>query len=161
MLTDSVREQAAQSIDARFQLRNEFLDEALDELALRGRRDYTGEEKNRVGVQLRLICEQDLFERANIVWDAVRKAHQARDGVRRSGLRDAILDELERRMRAAALNLAGRLRQHSRDFGPAFRGSQAINAEWLAALRQRAAEKQRQKIEDYINGLRRGPRIRS
>ncbi|MDX1569663.1 MAG: hypothetical protein R3200_04195 [Xanthomonadales bacterium] len=156
MLNERVKAQAGQSIEARFQLRDETLKKALEDIAVRVRRDGTGEERNRLGVQLRLICERDMFDRANLVWEAIYKAHQDLDGTRRPHIKSAMLREIDAHMRVAALALAAQLKEYSAEFKPAFRGNSAINAEWVARLRQRAADQQRQKVENYVAQLKRG-----
>ena len=156
MLKESVKAQAGQSIEARFQLRDEVLKKALEEIAIRVRRDATGEERNRLGVQLRLACERDMIERANLVWDALFKAHQDLDGKGRPRLKASMLKEIDAHMRTAAISLAAQLKEYRTEFKPAFRGNNAINAEWVARLRQHAADQQRQKVENYVAQLKRG-----
>ena len=156
MLNESVSAQARQSIEARYRLRDETLAKELDDLAARFGRDRSGEEQERLGVKLRLICERDLFDRAAIAWGGLRRAHEEAGGARRPGLVATFLAELDGYMRTAALGLANQLRRHSAALGPAFNGSRAIDAEWLARLRQRAAERQAQDIETYVASLRRG-----
>lgn len=153
MLSDAIREQARTAIQSRFQLRNEVLAKELDQLAARPVDPMDSEEVSRLSIRVRLICEHDLFERAFIVWNNLKKSHEECGGVKSNGLIQEFLAEARLYMQEASLNLAEHLRKHSENLAPAFAGGGAISAEWLASLRSRALEKYTKDMEEYIEGL--------
>lgn len=153
MLSESVREQARVAIDARFSLRDDVLIKELEQLASRAADEPDVDEINRLGIRLRLICEHDLFERAFIVWNNLKRAHEEFGAVKSQGLMQDFLLESRVHMKEATISLASHLSSHSSELAQAFQGRMGLDAKWLGKLRDRAIEKHSRDIEDYISSL--------
>lgn len=151
MLDDETREAARSAIESRFLLRDEQLDNQLAELASRASNLRTSDEFAQIDVRLRLACEHDLFERAHIVWNSLKRAHQ--DSRRRRSRGPELLmnckDDLHVYMRDAAINLANRLAEHAAPLGPAFSGPNALDARWIGRLQRTAEERQARDMAAY------------
>ena len=153
MLSDSVRKQARAAIDARFRLRNEVLAKELEQLASKAADEPDVDEVNRLGIRLRLICEHDLFERAFIVWNNLKRAHEEFGAVKSQGLMRDFLLETRLHMKEATISLASHLSGHSEALARAFQGRSGLDAKWLGKLRDRSIEKYSHDMEEYINSL--------
>jgi len=153
MLSDAIRQQARLAIQSRFQLRDEVLVKELDQLSSKRVDADDDDAVSKLNIRLRLLCEHDLFERAFIVWNNLRKAHEECGGSRSNELLSDFIKEARQYMEEATINLAGHLKRSSDVLAPAFAGRSAITAEWLAKLRRYALEKQSKDMEDYIQGL--------
>ena len=146
------------AVEARFELRDTVLKKELDDLATRVARIKASGEEEAVGVKLRLICEADLKDRAQMAWAAIRKIHSEEVGSATPNISGELLGELESYMRQATLSLAGHLRSRATTFAGEFSGAGAINADWMARQRQNAIDSQRKSIDEYVTGLRKGVR---
>lgn len=155
MLTDKLREAARQAIQPRFDLLDEQLDERLDELAAQALRLTRADELAKVGVKVRLVCEQDLNERAFAAWRALRRVHENLDGHRSEGLQKQFKTELHRYMTDASVNLANHLADHGEALAPTFSGQQPLDPQWLRRQQRLAEEKQHKEIEAYVSRLHR------
>ena len=153
MLSESIREQARVAIDARFSLRDDVLIKELEQLASRAADEPDVDEVNRLGIRLRLICEHDLFERAFMVWNNLKRAHEEFGAVKSQGLMQDFLLESRVHMKEATISLASHLSSHSNELAQAFQGRMGLDAKWLGKLRDRAIEKHSRDIEEYINSL--------
>jgi hypothetical protein len=153
MLSDSIREQARAAIAARFKLRDDVLVKELEQLASKAADETEVDEVNRLGIRLRLICEHDLFERAFIVWNNLKRAHEEFGAVKSQGLMVDFVTEARAHMKEATISLASHLSRHSDDLARAFKGRNGLDAKWLGKLRDRSIEKYSHDMEDYINSL--------
>lgn len=146
------------AVEARFELRDNVLKKELDDLAVRIARSKASGDDEAVGVKLRLICEQDLQDRAQMTWASIRKIHSEEVGTATPNLSSELIGELESYMRRATLSLAGHLRSRAKEFASEFSGQTPINADWMARQRQNAIDSQRKAIDEYVSGLRKGVR---
>ena len=153
MLSFSIREQASLAIRARFVLRDDVLAEELQQLVFKSEDETEIDEINRMGIRLRLICEHDLFERAFIVWNNLKRAHEESGAVKSKGLMQDFLTESRTHMKQATISLAGHLSGHAEALARAFQGPKGMDAKWLGKLRDRSIEKHSSDMEDYINSL--------
>ena len=153
MLSESTRVHAKQAIDARFRLRDDVLAEELQRLAAKAADETDIDEMSRMGVRLRSICEHDLFERAFIVWNNLKRAHQECGAVKAQGLMNDLVTEAQLHMKDTTVSLASHLRRHSAELRSAFQGQSGLDAAWLANLRNRAIEKYSRDIEAYVESL--------
>ncbi|MDJ0657190.1 MAG: hypothetical protein QNJ40_23725 [Xanthomonadales bacterium] len=156
MLSDAVRQTASQAIQARFALRDDVLKNELEQLAGKAIQLHDSEEIAKISVRLRLACEHDLFERAFIVWNNLKRAHEEHGGPKSATLLEDFLADARMFMKEASVNLANRLAEHVEEFGPIFTGPQALNAEWIAALRQRALERHHKEMEEHVRKVSSG-----
>jgi hypothetical protein len=153
MLSDAIRQQARTAIQSRFHLRDEVLHKELEQLAAKTIDRLDAEDVSKLNIRLRLICEHDLYERAFIIWNNLKKAHEECGGMKSNGLIQDFLIEARMHMQDASLNLADHLKKNSDALAPAFQGRGALNADWLASLRSRALERYTKDMEEYIEGL--------
>lgn len=158
MLKDAIREAARAAIQARFQLRDEVLIADLEKLASQARSIGSGDEMARIGVRVRLTCEHDLFERAHMVWNSLKRAHQDRGAPKSPTLMEDLMAESQHHMKQAGLNLAGSLERFSPSFAPLFVGRGGLDGRWLSGLCRRAIERYATNMEEYVAGVRWGLR---
>lgn len=153
MLKDAIREAARSAIQSRFQLRDEVLIADLEKLASQAEGITSGDDLARVGVRLRLACEHDLFDRAQMIWLGLKRAHQDHGAPKSPTLLEDLLAESQRHMKEAGLNLAARLEQFSASFKPLFASRSGLDARWLSSLCRRAIERYAADMEQYASGV--------
>ncbi len=158
MSNNGLEDKLDSAIASRFQIRDETLDKALEELAVRTRNNYDEDWPTALGIKLRLVCEQDLYERAYIVWQALRKDHESAGKVKTASLMKDFRASMRKHMQLASLNLANHLRKYSEDLEPAFTSKNALDAAWLARLRDRASERYAKDMNEYVSRLNWGLR---
>ncbi len=157
MLKDVIREAARAAVQARFQLRDEVLIADLQKLAAQAETIAAGDdEMARISVRLRLACEHDLFERAQMIWLGLKRAHQEHGAPKSATLLDDLLAESHQLMKEAGLNLAARLEQFSTAFRPVIGSRGGLDARWLSNLCRRAMERYGADMEDYVLRVRGG-----
>lgn len=156
MLDELFQQKTDQAVASRFQLRDETLKKDLDDLVARTGSYADPQEREKLGVKLRLICERDLYERARMVWMSVKRAHEDGSGKKSSSLIEELLSEVQRHMKPASIHLANELASRSEELGPAFCGFGQLNADWVAKLRGRSVERVAKDIDEYVSKLKRG-----
>ncbi|MEM1092778.1 MAG: hypothetical protein AAF552_17600 [Pseudomonadota bacterium] len=154
MLDDAIRQAARGAIESRFMLRDEELDSQLSKLAQSAASHQDADDFAKVAVRLRLACEHDLFERAHIVWMALKRAHQDIDNTQTPQLLKDLCQDLHLFMKDASVNLANQIGRYSEPLAPAFRGPDPLDAAWLRRLLRLAEERQLKAMESYVNSRR-------
>lgn len=149
MLSDEVLEVANAAIAKRFELRDEVLNGELTALSTSIERAAEGEPLARHGVKLRVICEQDLSDRAQIIWSSLKRACQQgrvkRDGV----LLEDLMELTSELMRQESIRLAGTLSSYRDHINPLLTGSRRKDAKWLSQQTRMAMEKYARDIEQF------------
>lgn len=151
MLSPEVLESARIEIGNRFEARDGVLVRDLQTIAAGA---GSGSRQERLGVDVRLAAERDLFERAAIVWSALQRCYRERGKGRYPGLGKDLLRAMGEFMTEAGVNLADHLRQHHEELAPVFRGPAAIDAEWLKTLRGRAVDRHARDIDQFARSGR-------
>lgn len=154
MLKDKVVEAANAAVETRFKLRDQALAKELDALAQKIQSGGFDDEEERMGVQLRLICEQDLETRAQSAWGAIKKAHQSLDGKRTEDLASELMGLLNDAMKRGAVSLANHLRERHTALSQALGGATPVDAQYLTRQWQRAADDRRSDVGAYVSKLR-------
>ncbi len=155
MLNLAVQERARQLISERIKLRDDQLSKDFERLAGQLQRADGEEDKvSRLAVKLRLLCEEDQNQRAQLIWQALKAAHHDVQGYRVEGLIGSLKTELNEQMRAGGIRLAEGMRDHAEPLAEILTGKHVISADWLARRRDHAAERMGKQIDDYVVALR-------
>ena len=151
MLPEDVIETARVEIENRFAARDETLVRDLKTIAAGAE---SGSRAERLGIDVRIAAERDLFERAAIVWSALRRCYRDRGRGRYPSLGPDLLLAMSQFMTEAGVNLASHLREHRDDLAPVFTGANPINAKWLKALRGRAIDRHAADVDRFVRSGR-------
>lgn len=109
----------------------------------------------KAGIELRLICERDMFERGATAWSSLKRAYDTHGGKRYEGLANDLKAALRTIMTDAGVNLAEHLQRYGNELAPAIKGALPIDGAWLRSLRERALDKQSPSVAKYVSSLRR------
>lgn len=149
MLEAAIVDTAKAQMSIAFDGRNLTLDKQLRALV------PTANSSEKAGIELRLICERDMFERVAIAWSNLKRAYDTQAGKRYDGLDQDLKAALRTIMTDAGVNLAEHLQRYGTELAPAIKGALPIDGEWLRSLRERSLDKQSQAVAKYVSSLRR------
>lgn len=115
----------------------------------------TANSSEKAGIELRLICERDMFERSATAWSSLKRAYDTQAGRRYEGLANDLKAALRTIMTDAGINLAEHLQRYGTELAPAIKGALPIDGTWLRSLRERSLDKQSSSVAKYVSSLRR------
>ncbi len=140
-------ESARKEIENRFEARDALLVRDLKTIAAAAE---SGSRAERLGIDVRIAAERDLFERSGIVWASLRRCFRERGGRRYPALGQDLLLAMSKFMTEAGVNLAAHLREHRDELAAVFTGPNPIDAEWLKVLRGRAVDRHAPDVDRFV-----------
>ncbi len=152
MLKPETLDAALESVHTRFELRDEVLHKELESLSHNIEGQSTSDQLARYGVKLRLICERDMSDRAQIIWSSLRRAHEKSGEGKGVDLLNDLIAQTKELMRQESIRLAGTLSSYRKYITPLMSGSRRKDAEWLTKIRRMAMEKFQSDMEKYATG---------
>ncbi len=150
MLRDDILKVANEAIHNRFELRDEVLNTELQSLSMAVQRTAEGDPLARHGVKLRVICEQDLSDRAQIIWSSLKRACEKARVKRGHALLNDLMELTSELMRQESIRLAGTLSSYRDHVNPLLTGSARKDAKWLSHQTRMAMEKYSSEIELFV-----------
>jgi hypothetical protein len=151
MLNDEILKVVNEAIHNRFELRDEVLNTELQSLSMAVQRTAEGDPLARHGVKLRVICEQDLSDRAQIIWSALKRACERANVKRDEALLNDLMELTSELMRQESIRLAGTLSSYRDHINPLLTGSRRKDAQWLSHQTRMAMEKYARDIENFAH----------